>query len=130
MSHLAREPAIAVFADALQGRLRTAANPNRQLATLRRFGLHTHGHSGIVFAVVIDLFVAPAGTEQRNRLVRAFATRAEILAERLKLGRLPTDANAQAHTAARQGIQGTHLLGHQHGLTLRQHQHLGTQTHS
>ena len=53
----------------------------------------------------LDALVAPARPQQLDRLVHAGAPVAEVLAERLVLGLLPADADAEAHPAARQRVE-------------------------
>ncbi len=49
----------------------------------------------------------------------------EILVQSDELHRVPADPDAEAEAAARQHVQAGRLLGHQHGLPLRQDQDLG-----
>jgi len=83
-----------------------------------------------VRAVEVDLRVAPVRAQQPDGLVHPGAARREILAERLVLGFLPADTDAQAHAAARQRVERAHLLGHQRRMPLRQHEHLGAERHA
>jgi len=83
-----------------------------------------------VWAVEVDLRVAPVRAQQPDGLVHAGAACPEILAKRLVLGFLPPHADAQAHASARQRVERAHLLGHQRRMPLRQHQHLRAERHA
>jgi len=55
------------------------------------------------------------------------AARMEVLVQRLVLGVVPADSDAQAQAPAREHIDGGGLLGHQRGLTLREDDDAGHQ---
>ena len=78
----------------------------------------------------IDLRIAPACAQHGDGLVHPRSARVKVLAERLVLGFLPADADAEPHAAARQRVERAHLLGHQGRLTLGQHEHLGAERHA
>jgi hypothetical protein len=115
----ATQPAVTQLPDAPVGGLRVAAYPDGQLSALRRLGLHRHGGDGVVLAGEVDLRVAPARAQQPDRLVHPGTARVEALAERLVLGLLPSHADAEPDTAGGERVEGTDLLRHQRGLSLR-----------
>ena len=119
------QPAVAPLGHALERGLDVAADPDRQVASLRRLRLHRHGHRRIVIAVEGDVVVTPIAAEHVDGLVHAPAAIVEALFQGVVFGFLPANADAKPHPAARKGVKRADLLCHQHRLALRQHQHLG-----
>src|SRR5205085_1930233 len=74
-------------------------------------------------AVERDRRLRPERAEQLDLLLAARAAVAERLAEGLVLDGVPADADPEPQPAAAEQVDLGGLLGHQHGLPLRQDQH-------
>ena len=120
-------PPVAELARPAQRGGRRPSDPDGQARPLRRLRLHGDGVGVEAGALALDALVAPARTEQADGLVHARATVGEVLAKGVVLGLLPAHADAEADPSARQGVERAHLLGHEHGLPLREHEDLGGQ---
>ena len=121
------EPSVAEPTGAPQRRRRRAADPDRQLPTLRRFGLHRDGLHRIERSRRVDRVFAPVPAQQRDRLVHPRAALVEVDPLSVVLGLLPAHSDPQPHPAARQRVERRDLLRHQRRVSLRQHQHLGAE---
>ena len=77
------------------------------------------------FALDGDVRLGPERLHHVDLLFRAAAAIVEILVEPDKLDVVPADPDAEPKPAAAQHVEAGGLLGDQHGLTLRQDQHLG-----
>ncbi len=69
--------------------------------------------------------LGPQGAHDLDLLFRAAAAVVEVLVQADKLDLVPPDPDAEPEAPARQDVETGGLLGDQHGLALRQDQHLG-----
>ena len=76
-----------------------------------------------MLALEVDPLIAPVSPQQVDGLVHAPPAVLEVLTERLVFRFLPADADTETHSAIRQRIERTDLLGYECRLTLRQDQH-------
>ena len=85
--------------------------------------------AGILDRVVLagegDVRLGPQRLHDLDLLLRAAAAVAEILVEAGELDRVPADPDPEPEASAAQHVERGGLLGDEHGLALRQDQHLG-----
>ena len=79
----------------------------------------------VVATLERDDVLCPQQTHHLDLLFVATRSVAEVHAEGLVLHLVPTDADAEPKLAARQHVDLGRLLGHEHGLTLREDEHAG-----
>ena len=73
----------------------------------------------------VDDGLGPQAAHHGHLLVNAQSPGGEVGAHALVLDLVPADADAQAEPASRQKVDFGRLLGHQHRLSLREHEHTG-----
>ncbi len=112
------------FDDALHRHLGMAAEPDRDL-TAGRQRVDPGILDGVVLAGEGDVRLGPERLHDLDLLLRAAPPVAEILVEAGELDRVPADPDPEPEAPAAQHVERGGLLGDEHGLALRQDQHLG-----
>src|SRR5262245_15834203 len=120
------KPAVGDLCHALEHGLGHAAEPYGN-GTLDRQRIDAHAIELVIGALEAHERLGPELAHDRDLLADPPAARVEVLVQRLKLGVVPADADAQAKAPTREHVDGGSLLGHQRGLTLREDDDAGHQ---